>query len=96
MVTLSYAGDVEVISEPTDSIQGVIADLIDLQTEPNAVTVDVSQVRPIGAGWIVSISLSASGELPKAVQLRQQVAQAAVDIGLEPDIASAEEDITVS
>jgi len=96
MPTLSYAGDREVRENPGRKMKTLVDDLMAAHNADGPVDVDIAQVRPIGAGWLISVSLSADGPLDTLVELEATIAQAAVDVGLETDIPSAKTSITIS
>jgi len=96
MPRLNYSSDRELREQPTQKMKGLIDDLVAAQQADNPVRVDVGQVRPLGSGWLVSVSLSAEAPIDQLVQLENTVARAAVDVGLETDIPSAKESITIS
>jgi hypothetical protein len=73
----------------------LIGDLMAAQESSGPVTVDIAQVRPIGSGWLISISLSAEAPLDQLVDLEDTVAQAAVDVGMAADVPAAKESITI-
>jgi len=56
----------------------------------------VGAIRPIGSQWLLTATLSASGSLAELEALEGQLAQTAVDIGLEPDVETAKGAIQLS
>jgi len=96
MPTLSYAADREVREDPTQSMQSLVDDLVRAHDASGPVSVDIAQVRPIGAGWLVSVSLSAEAPLDQLVELEETIAQAAVGVGLEPDVPTAKDSVSIS
>lgn len=96
MPQLSYAGDREVREDPTGEMKSLVDDLVRAHDAGGPVDVDIVQVRPLGAGWLISVSLSASGPLDTLVDLEDTIARAAVDVGLETDIPTAKQSITIS
>jgi hypothetical protein len=77
-------------------MKSLVDDLMAAHNADGPVDVDIAQVRPIGAGWLISVSLSADGPLDTLVELEATIAQAAVDVGLETDIPSAKASVTIS
>lgn len=96
MPQLSYSGDLEVREDPPAQMRSLVDDLVRVDDAGGPVTVDIAQVRPIGAGWLISVSLSASGPLDQLVDIQETVARGAVDVGLEPDVPTAIEKVQIS
>jgi hypothetical protein len=96
MPRLSYSGDREVRETPGAQMQALVDDLVAVERSESPVTVDIAQVRPLGAGWLVSVSLSAEAPLGQLVDLEDTLAQATVEVGLEVDVPTAKEKITIS
>lgn len=96
MPRLNYSGDREVRETPVQQMQALVDDLVAVENSDSPVTVDIGQVRPLGAGWLVSVSLSAEAPLDQLVQLEDTLAQATVEVGLEVDVPTAKESITIN
>lgn len=96
MPRLNYSSDRELREQPAQKMRTLVDDLVAAQQADNPVRVDAGQVRPLGGGWLVSVSLSAEAPIDQLVQLEDTVARAAVDVGLETDVPSAKESITIS
>jgi len=96
MPRLTYSSDRELREQPAEKMRSLVDDLLAAHNADGPVDVDIAQVRPIGAGWLISVSLSADGPLDTLVELEATIAQAAVDVGLEADVPTAKEAITVS
>jgi hypothetical protein len=96
MARLNYSADREIRDQPGKTMRTLVNDLINAQEASGPVDVDIAQVRPLGSGWLISVSLSAEAPLAQLVDLEDTVAQAAVDVGMEPDVPTAKESITIS
>jgi len=96
MPRLTYSSDRELREQPTQEMKSLVDDLVGVQQADGPVSVDVGQVRPLGGGWLVSVSLSAEAPIGQLVTLEESIAQAAADVGLETDVPSAKEAITIS
>jgi hypothetical protein len=96
MARLNYSSDRELRDEPTQKMKTLVDDLVAVHQADGPIAVDIGQVRPLGGGWLVSVSLSAEAPLDQLVSLEESIARAAVDVGLEPDIPTATESVTIS
>jgi len=96
MARLTYSSDREIREQPAQKMKTLVDDLVAAHQADGPVDVDLGQVRPIGSGWLVSVSLSAEAPLSQLVDLEDTIAQAAVDVGLEADVPTAKEAITIS
>jgi len=96
MAQLSYSSSREIREDPINTMQGLVDDLVAVEQATVPVSVDLAQVRPLGVGWLVSVSLSGQASLDQLVTLQDEIAQQAVDLGLEPDVQTAKENITIS
>jgi len=96
MPRLSYSSDREVREQPGQTMRTLVDDLMAAHDADGPVDVDIAQVRPIGAGWLISVSLSAEAPLDQLVELEETIARAAVDVGFEPDVPTATDSISIS
>jgi len=96
MPQLTYSSNRELREQPAQKMKTLVDDLVAAHNADGPVEVDIAQVRPLGSGWLVSVSLSAEAPLGQLVDLEDTIAQAAVDVGLEADVPTAKEAITIS
>jgi len=89
MAQLTYSADYEIATDVQTQSQSLLDALITVHQSSSPITVDVGAIRPIGSQWLLTATLSASGSLAELEALEGQLAQTAVDIGLEPDVETA-------
>jgi len=96
MPQLTYSADYEIAADVQTQSQALLNALIEVHGSSSPVTVDVGAIRPIGSQWLLTATLSASGSLAELEALRAELAQTAVDMGLEPDVETATAAIQLS
>jgi len=96
MAQLTYSADYEIAADVQAQSQALLSALIEVHGSSSPVTVDIGAIRPIGSQWLLTATLSASGSLAELEALEGQLAQTAVDMGLEPDVETAKAAIQLS
>lgn len=96
MAQLTYSADYEIADNVQAQSQALLDALIEVHGSSSPVTVDVGAIRPIGSQWLLTATLSASGSLAELEALEGELAQTAVDMGLEPDVETAKAAIQLS
>jgi hypothetical protein len=96
MAQLTYSADYEIAADVQAQSQALLSALIEVHGSSSPVTVDVGAIRPIGSQWLLTATLSASGSLAELEALEGELAQTAVDMGLEPDVETAKAAIQLS
>jgi hypothetical protein len=96
MPQLTYSADYEIAADVQTQSQALLNALIEVHGSSSPVTVDVGAIRPIGSQWLLTATLSASGSLVELEALEGELAQTAVDMGLEPDVETAKAAIQVA
>jgi hypothetical protein len=96
MAQLTYSADYEIAADVQTQSQALLNALIEVHGSSSPVTVDVGAIRPIGSQWLLTATLSASGSLAELEALEGELAQTAVDMGLEPDVETAKAAIQVA
>jgi len=96
MAQLTYSADYEIAADVQAQSQALLDALIEVHGSSSPVTVDVGAIRPIGSQWLLTATLSASGSLAELEALEGELAQTAVDMGLEPDVETARAAIQLS
>ncbi len=96
MAQLTYSADYEIAADVQTQSQALLSALIEVHGSSSPVTVDVGAIRPIGSQWLLTATLSASGSLAELEALEAELAQTAVDMGLEPDVETAKAAIQLS
>jgi hypothetical protein len=94
--SLSYSGQKEVASNPTQQAHDLLDALLTLHNADNPVVVETGQIRPQGSDLLLVISLSASADMATLESVQDSLAQSLVDLGVEPDIATATDNIQIS
>jgi hypothetical protein len=96
MPQLTYSADYEIAADVQTQSQALLNALIEVHGSSSPITVDVGAIRPIGSQWLLTATLSASGSLAELEALEGELAQTAVDMGLEPDVETAKAAIQVA
>jgi hypothetical protein len=94
--SLSYSGQKAVASNPTQQAHDLLDALLTLHNADNPIVVKTGQIRPQGSDLLLVISLSASADMATLESVQDSLAHSLVDLGVEPDIATATDNIQVS
>jgi hypothetical protein len=94
--SLSYSGQKTVASNPTQQAHDLLDALLTLHNADNPIVVETGQVRPQGSDLLLVVSLSASSDMATLESVQESLAESLVDLGVEPDIATATDNIQVS
>jgi hypothetical protein len=94
--TLSYSGQRTVESNATQQAHELLDALLSLHETDNPITVDTGQVRPQESNLLLVVSLSASADMATLESAQDSLAQSLVDLGVEPDIETATDNIQIS
>jgi hypothetical protein len=92
MATLNYSGRQ---TRDVQGIQSLISQLVNVHRADNGLRVDNISMRLGDNNLRVLVSVSASGDLSELESLADAVAQGAVDLGFEPDIQTARDEVTL-
>jgi len=91
MNTLTYSGEQ---TADVQTAQQLIEQGVAIHNKDTPVSIDSASLRLTNDGQIRFIaSVSADGEYADLAGLEDQIAQVAVDLGFEPDVATARESV---
>jgi hypothetical protein len=94
---LSYNGHKTVESDTHTQAHELLDNLLTLHDANSPIDVDVGQVRPEGDALRIIISLSAPAPEVSTLQtVKDDLATALVDLGVEPDTGAAKEQIQIN
>ena len=100
MATLNYSGQLRVDYTQNEQDAQTVHNLLDamlaVDAAESSVQVDAGGVRPQRDHYLVTVSLSADGPLSDLVSVQDDLANAAVSVGLEPDVESAKGSVRIS
>jgi hypothetical protein len=94
--SLSYSGQKEVASNPTEQAHELLDALLTLHDTDSPIAVKTGQVRPQGSNLLLIVSLSASADMVTLESVQDSLAQSLVELGVEPDIETATDNIQIS
>jgi hypothetical protein len=94
--SLSYSGQKTVVSNPTQQAHDLLDALLALHDADSPIVVDAGQIRPQGSDLLLVVSLSASADMTGLKNVQDSLAQSLVDLGIEPDIETATDNIQIS
>jgi hypothetical protein len=93
---LTYGGQRRIETNPNTQMHDLLDALLASHNADSPVQVDVGQVRPRGDALVVIVSLSATADYSTLQTVRDELATALVDLGLEPDATSATDEIQIT
>jgi hypothetical protein len=96
MFNLTYTGQRNVTQDQTQTAHNLLDKLLTLSNADTPVTVDTGQIRPQGSDLLLVVSLSASADMASLESVQDSLAQSLVHLGVEPDIATATDNIQIS
>jgi hypothetical protein len=94
--SLSYNGEKEVASNPTQQAHDLLDALLTLHNADNLIVVDTGQVRPQDSNLLLMVSLSASADMSTLESMESSLAQSLVELSVEPDIETATDAIQIN
>jgi len=92
MATLNYNGS---MTRDVNGMQATLSALVNAHRADNSLRVDSVSMRFSDSDVRLIVSVSASGSLSELEALANVVAEGAVDLGFEPDVATALEAISL-
>jgi DNA polymerase IIIc chi subunit len=93
--SLAYSGQKTVESNPNKQAHDLLDALLSLHNAESPVEVETGQVRPQKSNLLLVVSLSASADMATLESVETSLAQSLVDLGVEPDIATATDNIRI-
>jgi hypothetical protein len=93
---LSYSGEKTVVSNPKEQSHQLLDSLLTLDEAATPVSVNVGQVRPQGSGLTLIVSLSATADMTTIKDEQDVLAKSLVDLGFEPDVEEATQNIQIT
>ena len=89
--TLNYSGEQ---TANVSTIKALIERGVELHNRDSPVSIDSASLRPTDDGQIrLIVSVSGNGDLERLAETQAEVAQAAVELGFEPDKETATESV---
>jgi|APHM01.1.fsa_nt_gi hypothetical protein len=96
MLTLTYSGQTTVTQNQTQTAHNLLDKLLTLSNADTPITVDTGQIRPQGDSLLIVVSLSAQADIATLQTVQDELAQELVHLDIEPDTATAVENIQIS
>ena len=89
--TLNYSGEQ---TATVSTIKALIEQGVELHNRDSPVSIDSASLQPIDDGQVrLIVSVSGNGDLERLAETQAEVAQAAVELGFEPDKETATESV---
>jgi hypothetical protein len=100
MATLNYSGQIRVDytqdGQDAQTVHNLLDAMLAVDAAESSVRVDAGGVRPQRDHYLVTVSLSAEGPLSDLVAVQDELANAAVSVGLEQDVETAKQSVRIS
>jgi hypothetical protein len=94
--SLSYSGQKKVESNPNKQAHDLLDNLLTLHNSDSPIVVETGQIRPQESNLLLVVSLSANADMATLESVQYSLAQSLVEIGIEPDIETATDNIQIS